>query len=643
MGLVSPLARAVVIVMLLALAPLPARVEGAATPPRSEGRVEGTVEVDVVDDFANDRATTEYFVRTEKGARIAVALDGQQPPLPGARAALRAAPAGSTQSMAGLTSSLRGTPQAFLPPLVPQAVAVFLIRFRGDSSEPFPVDDIRGRVFTGPDSVNAFYQEQTGGQLSLTGLLRPDGDVLGWYTIPDSIKGCDYLTWTEAANAAAAAEGIDVAGYDRRIYLWSPIVDECPFAGRATFGGVDSWINGNPTMPNIAHELGHTFGAAHASSLYCYDAAGTHVSFSETCIRNEYGDPFDVMAKGRRHMHAWHKGQLGFLARDEFPLGATLTVTGDGTFVLAPCEEALPDAVQLLRIPRTWNPDGTVVDYYQLDFRQPFGTYFDDFAPTDPIVNGVAIRIARDASIPDTSLLLDATPETSVGGDEALPVGRSFEDTARGITVRTLAVSALGATVGITIVPDTVPPVAPSDLRSEATSSESAELTWTPATDNVVVVHQRVFRDDVEIGSVDSPYVGTFVDTDVLPEATYRYHVVAEDLAGNQARSNDAILVMPSVWPIVSVSQPRGNVARHGRSRMVATISGTAAIVALEIYLDGTLVRRRDYHVPRTIQTLRTTINLRRAAPGPHLVQFRAYDDAGRYGAVGVHVLQPYN
>ena len=127
------------------------------------------------------------------------------------------------------------------------------------------------------------------------------------------------------------------------------------------------YINGNPSVANLAHEMGHNLGVLHASSAYCTDATGQQVSVSDTCVYSEYGDPFSVMAKGTHHMRAWHKGQLGFLDAAEAPGGTTATVTESGAFTLVPSEEALPGTIQSLRVPRKRALDGTVLDYYYLE------------------------------------------------------------------------------------------------------------------------------------------------------------------------------------------------------------------------------------------------------------------------------------
>ena len=49
-------------------------------------------------------------------------------------------------------------------------VAVVLIDFEDSAStRPFTPEQVRGSVFTDPTSTNAFYQEQSSGQVSLEG------------------------------------------------------------------------------------------------------------------------------------------------------------------------------------------------------------------------------------------------------------------------------------------------------------------------------------------------------------------------------------------------------------------------------------------------------------------------------------------
>ena len=59
---------------------------------------------------------------------------------------------------------------------------VLLAQINGQPA-PGSADAMRNIIFTAPNSANAFIQEESFGQLSLTGKLRSDGDVYGPYSI----------------------------------------------------------------------------------------------------------------------------------------------------------------------------------------------------------------------------------------------------------------------------------------------------------------------------------------------------------------------------------------------------------------------------------------------------------------------------
>lgn len=93
---------------------------------------------------------------------------------------------------------------------------------------------------------------------------------------------------------------------------------------------------------------------------------------------------------------------------------------------------------------------GIAQDYYYLEFRQPFGA-FDTFAGTDPVVNGVSIRIASDYPVLNKSQLIDTTPSTAAFSDSALGVGQTFQDPASGLTVTTTSIPPGGAMAEVSV------------------------------------------------------------------------------------------------------------------------------------------------------------------------------------------------
>ena len=306
----------------------------------------------------------------------------------------------------------------------------------------------------------AYYKQQSFGKLTLT------GSVFGWFTIPNKkTEGCgtNYSKWADAARAKAGVDGVDLTQYHHVVYAF-PV--SCGWAGMGEMPGARTWIAGPSfSLGVVAHELGHNFGAHHAASWGC----GSQ-TIGASCALTEYGDPFDVMGAAweERHMNNWHKGQLGWLATANVK-----TVNASGTYSLAPIEKA-STGVQILRVA------GTGGNYYDLEFRQPFG--FDDFAVSDPVVNGVSIRLDPAFSSITQSRLLDTTPGDSNFGNAALALGKTFTDTAAGVTIKTASVSATAASVQVTLA-STAKPAAPTGLTTSVlTFPLRAEVRWTAST-----------------------------------------------------------------------------------------------------------------------------------------------------------------
>jgi len=316
----------------------------------------------------------------------------------------------------------------------PRKVAVILANFANDTSQPITSATARDLVFGASTSANAYYQSESFGIRSLVGKLAQTGDVFGWYTIAANNNPCDYASWGTAARAAAQAAGVDLSGYDHVVHYF-PRASVCGWSGVGQVPGKYTWINGSNSQ-TIAHELGHNFGSHHASSLTCTDAGGARVSISSKCTIGEYGNPFDVMGNGYRHMTAFNKARVGFLEPQN-----TTQVSADGTFTIAPLETKAT-ATQVLRIPI----DASTA--YYVEFRQP--APFDNFATTASVVNGVLInRAPLSYSTIERPQLIDTVPATSTFTDAALAVGKTFTDPAARIGITLNSLSSSGAVVSV--------------------------------------------------------------------------------------------------------------------------------------------------------------------------------------------------
>jgi chitodextrinase len=475
-------------------------------------------------------------------------------------------------------------------------VAIVLINFSNDTSQPYTPATAAGVAFTNANSVAAYYATVSWGQLKLS------GDVFGWYTITDSDASCNPSTWANDAAKVASAAGIDLTSYDNVVWAF-PSVSACSWAGLADMPGRNSWLNGPMAMGihTMAHELGHNFGTNHASELDCTHN-GVRVSLSATssdCTTQEYGDPFSVMGMATHYEHTnFARGNFGWLTPAN-----TVTATTSGSYTLAPVESYLPNSVQTIRIPRTSN------SYLTLEFRQPDGSLFDSFSPTNAAVTGVTIRITPDYGTLGKSQLVDANPATTTFSDAALAVGETLVDPLTGISISTVGVSPVGATVCIsfgdggcstTTAPpvtttDTTPPSQPAGFTAAAVDQTDISLSWTASSDNVGVTGYRIYRSGALLTTVSAP---GYADAGLTAATAYTYQVIAYDAAGNASTAATATATTPAPPPAASdTTAPTapGNLTASAAKGKKVALSWAAStdnigVSGYSVYRDGSLV-----------------------------------------------------
>lgn len=303
-----------------------------------------------------------------------------------------------------------------------QRLLVMLVNFADNTGQPNSWATVQNTTF---GAVNDFLRENSYNQTWLS------GDVVGYYTLPMNAGGsCDYQTISSQADAAAAAAGVSVGSYTRKMYVFPGI--NCGWWGLGSVGGSPSraWVNGTYALFVAAHELGHNFGNYHSRSQPC-DVGG--------CSTIEYGDDHDIMGNiASVHTNAFQKERLGWLNYGGSP--PIQTVTGSGTYTIDPMSSlgAYPKALKILK-------SGTTAGsrtYYYLEARTSYG--FDAGAGS-----GVLIHTGSESS-GNTSVEMDLAPSTS-GFDSILDVDQTFTDSTIGLTVRTVAMTTAGASVEITL------------------------------------------------------------------------------------------------------------------------------------------------------------------------------------------------
>jgi hypothetical protein len=532
-----------------------------AAPGQPPGQVtrDGILSIRHGDDFVGGRVSGHYYFLTSDSTELELVFTDPPPDDSSDDTRVRVtgvARDGRFVVAAGGTARLSRMSTSPSISVGARRVAIVLLNFSNDRTQPYTPAFAAGVAFANTNSVAAYYAESSHGQLTLS------GDVFGWYTIPESNANCATTTWATSADAVALGAGVDLSAYDNVVYAFPATT--CGWSGLAQMHGRSSWLTGigGMTLRVMAHELGHNFGTHHASALSCTEG-GTRVSLSTSptaCISNEYGDPFTVMGSSTSYQHSnYSRGNFGWLGPSD-----TVTVTAPGDYTLSPIEsDDVAGGVNTLMIPR--NGDS----FLTLEFRQPL-VPFDTFATTSPVATGVSVRITSGYTATIQSQLVDSTPVTTSFGDAPLVAGRTLADPVSGISITTLSTSSSGATVRIALGADPTssagaspgstpgpvespapsaspspspvstplptqsadvrPPTAPTDLRATSGKGKKIQLVWSPSSDDVGVAGYRVFRDGAELGTTSSTAIADIWNG---KRRAATYWVVAYDLAGN--------------------------------------------------------------------------------------------------------------
>jgi hypothetical protein len=229
-----------------------------------------------------------------------------------------------------------------------------------------------GTMAMSSPSVRQYFMEASYGKQDV------GGKVVG--PMPFTMNGCDTR-----GLATALRPMVDAAiGGPSNHYLWylGSRNSSCGWSGLASGGNPtnpsrDTWYNASAGCVVLVQEPGHNFGMRHSSSMKCPNATFVDAP-QDTCTHSEYGDSYDPMGRGCRHMNAAQKAYLGWLGRCNM-----VSVPASGTFNLVPLE--LPcNGVQVLQIKmpkaRPFYRSGgggsagvTELTHYYVEFRAPIG------------------------------------------------------------------------------------------------------------------------------------------------------------------------------------------------------------------------------------------------------------------------------
>jgi hypothetical protein len=431
---------AVVLGALLALAP--GIVLGQT---KSKKVLEGTLEVLHEDRPQGSRY--HYFLNSAEGrVKLKLPDDGHaghkhnDDHQTGDRVRVRGEKVGETLALDSGSGGMETLSQVWPNTFGPQKTLVLLVNFQDNTSQPYTTAFAQDVVF---NTTSNFHYENSYGQTWLT------GDVRGWFTLPMSGASCDFNAIYFAARQAATDAGINLSNYNRFIYAF-PSTDSCGWWGLGTVGGNPShaWINGSLELRVVGHETGHNLGLYHSHALECGAA-----TIGSGCTKYEYGDTVDIMGSSAGHYNAYQKEWLGWLNYGSSPPVTTVDQEGIYTIDNYELPGTNPKAVKILK---STDPYTGYKDWYYVERRQALG--FDSpFSTNANVMNGVVIHTGSESS-PDTSFLLDMTPNTASWFDPALGVGQSFYDPTAGVTISVLSADNAGASISVSYgVPQCIP------------------------------------------------------------------------------------------------------------------------------------------------------------------------------------------
>ena len=239
----------------------------------------------------------------------------------------------------------------------------------------------------------------------------------------------------DAVAAASADYPVDQTGgsYD---FVGDYFPDIAPAPGHRISGATGSfgtkwfWISGRGTLQGlypglIAHEMGHAYGARHASLWQTSD--GNPVSATGKLV--EYGDTYDPMGAATGYtqpygdFNPWVKWHFGWI--DDAQV-AIVTAPGIYQFRIFRFDSAASTGLLSIKIPRG---DGS---NYWIGIRR-------NWVKKPLEMTGAYIIWGYDVLYHDSALIDCNTPGSNIS-DSALQVGQTLNDAPHGITITPLAI-----------------------------------------------------------------------------------------------------------------------------------------------------------------------------------------------------------
>jgi hypothetical protein len=413
------------------------------------GALRGELDVNIAT-YDDGNTSTDYTLRTFDGREIALTFDSE-PDVPGnAKLDVWGEQQGDKFRVRRFEvlhpAAIEQALQVGMP-YKARNVALVIVN-NGNVATPFDpkAADIRlnGIMPMNVPSVRQYYMEVSYGRQDIAGMVVGPLDF--------AMTGCN--TGPMAQMLTPMIPGT----YDHYLWYIQPRNMNCPWAGLASSGtpnrpSKNTWYNNSSGCVVLVQEPGHNFGMQHSSAMKCNGVPIVDDNLNAMgCTHQEYGDRFDPMGGGCRHMNAFQKAYQGWFDKCNL-----IDSPIEGTYTLLPLE--LPcDGVQAITVPfphtRMFMRSGgggsatnDALTNYVLEMRSSIGID-SGLAQPVPVVQIRAAGNLRDRAQRGLhTWILDMNPATPAF--DGLTAGQSFTDPAGSPKITVVSIDNTKATVKI--------------------------------------------------------------------------------------------------------------------------------------------------------------------------------------------------
>jgi M6 family metalloprotease-like protein len=472
--------------------------------------------------------------------------------------------------------------------------------------------------------IHNYYSEVTNGKITFT------GEALGPYMLPLSLSTCNSQNLvTEAFKAADA--NVNLTNYTRYLIVTPGCINSYGLSSNlSNFNSNDGVISmqggiirGMGTKIAI-HELGHGFGLAHATALYCSDGSVFKI---EGCEVAAYGDPSEPMGSGLGHFTAVNKYRAGWLTDVNIP-----EVTTPGRYVIEPLA-ATSNGVKSVKI-RMSNRG-----YLFIEFRQPIGY---DASLSSALFQGAFIHALTPDAVAPMHLSFPESTTSSLARSPTLKVGASYTESISGIKITVIGMTSSALTVDVDPGnPDVINPT----LSIAEGTSYSLALTSTPLGGQITLhstisedrsVYKVVYSMGGQVNDVRStPFDGTF-DSRLFRNGLVGFSANIMDSSGNSTYLATKYLNIynePDIEPpnLTLLNLKEGDVLSN-TVEISAQASDNVKVKMVNLALDGTQV------ASMTVSPYVTKLDTKKFTAGKHTITLTAIDYANNQRSVSLNV-----